>query len=140
MAKTVQVTFDAGDPHRLAQWWAESLGYEVEDHHDLVSGLLESGVLAEADVMRVDGRLAFAEVAAARDPDGGGPRCFFQRVPEAKTAKNRVHLDVSVSQDDLDAEVEQYTTRGASLVEFRSHPGQRWAVMLDPEGNEFCLH
>jgi uncharacterized glyoxalase superfamily protein PhnB len=141
MAKKVQVTFDAADPHELAKWWAETLGYEVEDGHDFVSSLLADGVITEADVLRIDGRLAFADAVAASDTSGdGGVRLYFQRVPEPKTTKNRVHLDVPVAQDELDAEVERLTATGAKLVELRSHPGHRWAVMQDPEGNEFCLH
>ena len=140
MAKHVQITFDSGDPHALARWWADLLGYEVEDGHDVVSNLLTSGVISEAEVVDVDGRLAFADAVAAHDPDGGGPRLYFQRVPEAKVAKNRVHLDLPVRADELDAEVQQVLDRGGALLRFDSHPGHRWAVMQDPEGNEFCLH
>jgi hypothetical protein len=140
MARQVQVTFDAADPHTLAAWWSELLGYEVEDHHEFISGLLADGAVTEEQVARIDGRLAFADATAASDPDDKGPRCFFQRVPEPKTAKNRMHLDVPGTLGDLEAEVEQLVGRGAQFVEFGEHPGQRWAVMRDPEGNEFCLH
>ena len=140
MPRGIQITFDAADPHRLAAWWAELLAYEVEDGHELVSGLLAGGVVSEADVVELDGRLQFREVAAAADPDGTGPRLLFQLVPEAKVAKNRVHLDVPVDPEHLEAEVARLTGAGASFVEYGSHPGHRWAVMQDPEGNEFCLH
>jgi predicted enzyme related to lactoylglutathione lyase len=140
MSAKVQVTFDAGDPHRLAAWWAELMGYEVEDHHDRVAGLLADGTVTEEQVVRVDGRLYFAEATAASDPAGGGPRLFFQKVPEAKVAKNRVHLDVAVAGDDLEGTVERQVARGATFVGYGSHPGVRWAVMQDPEGNEFCVH
>jgi predicted enzyme related to lactoylglutathione lyase len=139
MALRVQVTFDAADPHKLAAWWADLLGYSVEDSHDFVSELLASGVITKTDVVEFDGRLAFADAVAAHDPEGTGPRLYFQRVPEPKVAKNRVHLDVPVNAEDLDAEVERLTSTGARHVEFGSHPGHRWAVMQDPEGNEFCL-
>jgi hypothetical protein len=139
MAKRVQVTFDAADPHRLAAWWSELLGYEVEDVHDRVAALLERGILSEADVVQVDGRLSFAEAVAANDPEAAGPRMLFQRVPESKTAKNRVHLDVPVGNEPLDDAVARVVARGAALVEFGQYPGHRWAVMHDPEGNEFCL-
>lgn len=140
MAANVQVTFDAQDPHALARWWAERLGYEVEDGHEMIRRLLDDGVVGGDDVVEVDGRLHFADAVAASDPDGRAPRLYFQRVPETKTAKNRLHLDVTVPQERLDAEVEQWTGAGAGLIEFRSHPGHRWAVLTDPEGNEFCLH
>ncbi len=63
----------------------------------------------------------------------------FQRVPEPKIAKNRVHLDVPINGEVLDTAVAQLVDRGAQFVEFGEHPGHRWAVMRDPEGNEFCL-
>ena len=144
MGVKVQVTFDAADPHALAAWWAELVGYEVEDGHDLVAGLLENGVVGEDDVVRIDGRLRFTTAAAASDPDGVGPRFYFQKVPEPKTAKNRVHLDVPVvggaDGETLEAAVERLTAKGATFVNYDSHPGVRWAVLRDPEGNELCIH
>src|SRR3954447_14682090 len=88
MARQVQVTFDCGDPGALAQFWAETLGYRLDpppagvDTWD--AGLDAWGVPPERRNDR----------SAVSDPNGGGPRLFFQRVPEGKTAKNRVHLDV----------------------------------------------
>jgi hypothetical protein len=140
MATKVQITMDAHDAHALAGWWASLLGYEREDHHDLVTGLLEQGIVTEEQVSRIDGRLGFAGVATARDPEGIAPRLFVQEVPEDKIAKNRIHLDVPIGDEPLDDAVERVAGTGASLVEFREHPGERWAVMQDPEGNEFCLH
>jgi hypothetical protein len=139
MAKTVQLTFDARDPLTLVEWWAELLGYQVEDNSEFVASLLEKGVLTEEQVVRRGERLDFADAAAAVDPDGNGPRLYVQRVPEPKTAKNRLHLDVRTGTDDLDAEKERVTARGASFVEWGNQGGHRWAVMRDPEGNEFCL-
>jgi len=140
MATNVQITFDTADPHGLAAWWAGQLGYEIEDGHELVSELLSAGVISDDDVVSVGDRLAFADAVAARDPEGEAPRMFFQRVPEPKTGKNRLHLDVPVPHDRLEQEVDRCVAAGASLQEYRSHPGHRWAVMQDPEGNEFCLH
>jgi hypothetical protein len=140
VGKRVQVTFDAADPHSLAAWWATVLGYNVEDGHDFIAGLLEAGTVSESDVVRVGGRLFFADAVAASDPEGLGPRLYFQRVPEPKAGKNRLHLDVPVTPENLEREVDHLARTGATLVEYRSHPGHRWAVMQDPEGNEFCLH
>ena len=109
MSKQVQITFDASDPHGLAAWWADLLGYAVGP--DLVSGLLESRIITDADVVELNGRLFFKDAIAASDPDDDGPRLYFQRVPEPTVVKNRVHLDIPVN-----------------------------PVMQDPEGNEFCLH
>jgi hypothetical protein len=140
MSRTVQVTLDATDAFTLCAWWADLLGYEMEDVTARVQQVLDQGFVTEDQVERRAGRLYFAGVATARDPEGKGPRLYVQTVPEPKTAKNRMHLDLSVAQEDLDAEVERVVATGATLVEFREHPGQRWAVMQDPDGNEFCLH
>ena len=139
-AAEIQVTFDCSDPHAQARWWANLLGYEVQDAHDFVTGLLEQGVVGTDDVVEIDGRRAFADGAAAFDPKSAGPRLYFQLVPEGKVAKNRVHLDVAIGPAEPDTEVERVTALGAVFVESQSQGGHRWAVMRDPEGNEFCLH
>ncbi len=139
MARVVQVTIDARDPHRLAKWWADVLGYEVEDGHDFIQALLEEGVKNDVHLIIKKKRLAFANVSAASDPEERGPRLHFQRESEAKAGKNRVHLDVPVGPDQLDAEVERFQALGAELVMFKTRNEERWANMRDPEGNEFCL-
>ena len=138
--RNVQVTFDAADPNRLAAWWAALLGYEVEDVHDAVTEMLGAGTIAEGDVTTFGGRRCFADGAAASDPTGLGPRLYFQRVPEPKTAKNRVHLDVPLAAGRLEDEVARLVGDGATLVGYESQLDHRWAVLADPEGNEFCLH
>ncbi len=138
-APEFQVTFDCADPHAQARWWAALLGYEVPDTHEFVTALLESGVLPPDDAVEVEGRRAFRDATAAVDPTGGRPRLYFQLVPEAKSAKNRLHLDVRTRAEDLEAEVERVVALGASFVEFNHQGDHRWAVMRDPEGNEFCL-
>jgi len=140
MARGIQITFDAADPHKLARWWVSLLGYELVDSHDRVDRLLADGLVTEADVIRIDGRLFLADFAAATDPEDVGPRLFFQHVPEPKTAKNRLHLDVSVAADELDGEVERLCAAGATLTGYNEYPGHRAALMRDPEGNEFDLH
>jgi Glyoxalase-like domain len=140
MEQGVQVTFDAADPHMLARWWADLLSYQVEDSHNLVTRLLADGAVTDAEVVSIEDRLFLADAVAASDPTGRGPRLFFQRVPEPKSAKNRVHLDVPVEAGRLDDEVQRLVAAGASLTGYNAYPGHRSAVMRDPEGNEFCLH
>jgi predicted enzyme related to lactoylglutathione lyase len=70
----------------------------------------------------------------------GIPRIPIGSQRGGRTSSDRVHLDIPVRQEELDDEVQRVTRAGAGFVEFRSHPGHRWAVMQDPEGNEFCLH
>src|SRR5262249_32287465 len=89
-----QVTFDCADPHAQATFWAQVCGTAVEGHSALVDQLVADGRMPEAARIVVDGRSAFRDVAACRDPTGTEPRLFFQRVPEGKIAKNRVHVDV----------------------------------------------
>jgi hypothetical protein len=84
------------------------------------------------------------DMAAVVDPGGTGPRLLFQKVPEGKTAKNRMHLDVNVGTADhdryrVDEHVARLTEAGGSVVAERAERGERWVVMTDPEGNEFCV-
>ena len=135
-----QVTFDCGDPHAQAVFWSQVYGTVVEDHSVLVDQLVADGRMPVDDRVVVDGRSAFRDVAACRDPTGVEPRLFFQRVPEGKIAKNRMHLDVHVDADQKAAEVERLVGLGAQLVETHSDRGPLTYVLRDPEGNEFCLH
>ena len=73
------------------------------------------------------------------DPDGNGPRCLL-KVPEGKTAKNRVHLDVGVEPSELPSRAAELVALGATNVTEFDEPDGYWITMLDPEGNEFCLH
>jgi catechol 2,3-dioxygenase-like lactoylglutathione lyase family enzyme len=135
-----QVTFDAADPHALATFWADVLGAEVEDHSDFVDQLVADGRMPAADRITINGRSAFRDVAACRDLRGVEPRFFFQKVPEGKLAKNRVHLDIHVDPDRKAEEVTRLTNLGAELIETHEDRGPLTYVMRDPEGNEFCLH
>ncbi|MEE6281811.1 VOC family protein [Georgenia sunbinii] len=143
MAQTVQVTFDAHDPRALAGFWAEVLGYADDPPppgFDSWEATLDAwGIPPE----RRNDRWAVS------DPDGAGPRLFFQRVPEGKTAKNRVHLDVRTAPGRtgpermaaLDARATELIALGATVLT-RIEPDVIDAghvVMQDPEGNEFCL-
>ena len=91
MAVQLQVVFDAADPPALAAFWGEAIGYEEEDPPEGFDSW-EAWAVAN-DLPREE----WENYASRVDPDGVGPRLFFQRVPEPKTAKNRVHLDLSVS-------------------------------------------
>lgn len=135
-----QVTFDCADPHAQAAFWAEVFGSAVEDHSRLVDQLVADGHMPAEDRIVVNGRSAFRDVAACQDSAGVEPRLFFQRVPEGKTAKNRMHLDIHVDEDRKAAEVDRLVGLGAQLTETHSDRGPLTYVMRDPEGNEFCLH
>jgi hypothetical protein len=108
-----EVVIDCGNPCLLATFWARVLGYEVFECDE--------------------------DIASIEDPTDIGPGICFQRVAEAKSAKNRVHLDLRVASGDLDATVAHLISLGASKVEVGQGVHSWWVVLADPEGNEFCL-
>lgn len=150
--RTFQVTFDAHDPRALSTFWRDVLGYvhpgppgvEVPEGSDPLDAWDE---FLERVGVPADQR---NNASAIEDPAGQGPRVFFQRVPESKTAKNRVHLDVRAAPGlqgearmaALEAECERLVSLGACRIQ-RLEPdppmGFGHIVMQDPEGNVFCL-
>jgi Glyoxalase-like domain len=152
MSRHIQVTFDAHDPQALSLFWRDVLGYVHPGPPgvDLPPG---ADPLAAWDEFLEGIGVAKEERntrSALEDPDGHGPRIFFQRVPEDKVAKNRVHLDVRAAPGlqgeqrmaALEAECERLVALGATRVRrFEPEPPMEsgFIVMTDPEGNEFCL-
>jgi hypothetical protein len=143
MAIEFQVTFDSADPGAHAAFWAEALHY-VQPPPPAGFDSWDAAMVAWgiSDEHRND-------KAALVDPDGAGPRLFFQKVPEPKTAKNRVHLDLRAAagapaeqrSDVLEAECDRLVALGAHRVRRLEPDGVNdvCIVMQDPEGNEFCL-
>ena len=143
-----QVTIDSHDPHAQARFWSAALGYLLEDHDAAIRHLLAEGHATDEDVIELDGQLFWRTGAAIRHPDDVdvGPfadpaprRLLFVAVPEPKTVKNRVHLDLNVGRDRIDAEVERLLALGAHDQGRVDEPGAFHTVMTDPEGNEFCV-
>ena len=143
MAIPVQITFDCADPDRLAHFWADLLGYQLDPPppgYDSWEDWLREQGIPESD---------WSMASAVSDPEGRWPRLFFQRVPEQKQVKNRVHLDVNVGgprgtpPDErraiVDTAVERAIGLGATKVRLVEERGERHYVMQDTEGNEFCL-
>jgi len=141
MAYDFQVTVDAADPHALADWWAETLGWEVEPTDEaFIRKMIAEGYATEADTRTYNGSLVWREGAAIRRPDSADRRrILFQAVPEPKVVKNRVHLDVRVGPDRVETEMARLTERGARFLHRGQQGPHRWVTMADPEGNEFCL-
>jgi hypothetical protein len=133
MANAFQVTIDAGSPRALGAFWCEVLGY-VEQPPPPGFDTWEDALDAYG-IDRSDPDRAFAIV----DPEGVGPRVFFIKVPEAKSAKNRVYLDVSVGPEVMRRRAEDLAALGATVVAEYDEPEGHWITMLDPEGNEFCI-
>jgi len=105
----------------------------------LVASLLTAGTIPEADTAIEDGGRQFADVSACRDPAGNGPRLFFQRVPEGKVGKNRMHLDLHVGADRYEAEAARLEQLGARKLWYTDDRGAKCWTMADIEGNEFCV-
>jgi hypothetical protein len=140
MAFEFQVTVDCLHPHDLADWWAEVLGWQVEPQDQaFIRRMVTEGAAAESDTTEHRGALVWRVGSAITSPDAGRPRVLFQLVPEAKTVKNRVHLDVRVGAERQDAEVARLLELGATEL-WRGEQGPfSWVTMADPEGNEFCV-
>ena len=139
MTTPFQIAVDCADPHQLADFWVAAVGYEIEHNEEQIRALLDAGVATADDVMEREGRLVWRTGVAANDPDGVLPRLLFQQVPEPKTVKNRIHLDLFVGEDRREAEVDRLVSLGATrLWDGRQGP-HTWVTMADPEGNEFCV-
>jgi hypothetical protein len=111
-SRLTEIVIDSADPGRLGQFWAQVLDYRV---------------IAEED----------GDVAIA-GPPGSGPDILFQKVPEGKAVKNRIHFDVNATDRGQAAEVERLVALGARRVDI-GQGDVRWVVLADPEGNEFCV-
>jgi Glyoxalase-like domain len=140
---TLQVVVDCAEPHPLADWWAEALGWEVE-HQDeaFIRSMVDQGHATEAETTTHKGALVWASGAAVRHPEGleRAPRILFQQVPEPKTVKNRVHLDLRSTEPPSVEEKERLLALGAREVGGGTQgPHVAWVVLQDPEGNELCL-
>ncbi|MGC3003550.1 VOC family protein [Streptomyces sp. G35A] len=144
-----KLVIDAADPHAQAGFWAAALRYVVEDHSALIGTLLAAGAVPAELTVESHGRPAWRDLAAVRHPDdpyeeesgtGLGRRLLFQRVPEAKAGKNRLHLDLHPGAGRREEEVARLEELGASVVRRVNEPSGAWVVMADPEGNELCVH
>jgi hypothetical protein len=139
-----KLVVDCADPHAQADFWAAALHYETEDNSALIERLLAMGALPGEATVEFHGRAAFRDLVAVRHPvdpvdaDSGtglGRRLLFQRVPEAKTTKNRLHLDLHVGAE----RGQPLDLPGARVEREVKEPSGQWVVMTDPEGNEFCV-
>jgi hypothetical protein len=139
---SLQIVFDANDVPRLVEFWEHALSGYVQQppppgFDTWKDWARDAGIPEEQ----------WNAFGALIDPDGKRPRIFFQRVPEGKTAKNRMHIDINVGEN-LDAdgritrikeEADRIEALGAIRQREVAERGEFWIVMQDPEGNEFCL-
>jgi predicted enzyme related to lactoylglutathione lyase len=108
-----ELIVDARDPETLARFWGDVLGWEVGESKD--------------------------EIAWLKPPGPAGPLIAFVPVPEGKTVKNRIHIDVSPTDRSRDEEVERVLALGAQRADVGQGEDVSWVVLADPEGNEFCV-
>jgi hypothetical protein len=120
-SRWTEVAIDCHEPHALATFWCAVLGYEIIEQRE--------------DLVEVSGWQPTVEAVRAQP---GPPTLVFARVPEAKTVKNRLHLDVSPIDCSQDEEVARLLALGARHVDI-GQGEQSWVVLADPEGNEFCV-
>jgi hypothetical protein len=140
MARPVQIAIDCADPDLLAVFWTDVLRYRVDDP--------PPGYGSWPDFSRAVGSPGEAWSRVV-DPDGVGPPLLFHRVPEAKVVKNRVHLDIRLSdigvtpmdvrRSLVDGERTRLVGAGATHVRTDADETDYYADMQDPEGNEFCI-
>jgi hypothetical protein len=144
LSTSIQLVLDTADPGREARFWADALGCQLQPppdgFADWASFSREQGIPEER----------WNDWSAIVDPDGRRPRIYFQRVPEGKSAKNRMHIDLNVSgpgdialderKRRIDAEVARLRSLGATDERgAMERDGEYWVRMNDPEGNEFCV-
>ena len=140
MAFDVQVVIDSSAPHELADWWAEALGWRVEPQDEsFIEKMVRSGAASEEDTIRHRGALVWKVGAALNSPDPDRPRLLFQLVPEQKTVKNRLHLDVRVGPERREEEVARLLSLGATELWRGAQGPMSWVTLADPQGNEFCV-
>jgi hypothetical protein len=147
MSTRIQLVIDCADPDRLTRFWAEALGYQVPpspEGFDTWRAYWANVGVPEDELDDGDDTL--------EDPDGAGPRIWFQKVPEGKVVKNRLHLDLDASggrkvpidtrKERVIAMADRLVAAGATRVRVLSEEGldHYGEVMNDPEGNEFCIH
>lgn len=119
-SRFTELVVDCHDPERLAAFWCEVLGFTVLDRSEGQAEIGSWEPTVEA-------------VRASQMP----PTLVFIQVPEAKTVKNRLHLDISPVDNSTDEEVARLLSLGATRVDMDHDPARSWVVMADPEGNEF---
>jgi len=121
-SKFTELAIDCADPGGLARFWCSVLGYEVQGE--------DEGTVTIGSQMAPEGRHHLGPVP---------PTLTFARVPEGKTIKNRVHLDVNPTDRDQDEEVRRLLDLGARHADVGQTGEESWIVLADPEGNEFCV-
>jgi Glyoxalase-like domain len=143
MGHNLQIVIDCVDPHVLADWWAETLQWHVEPQDEaFIRSMIDQGFATESDTRMYRHKIVWREAAAIHPDTEASPerlRVLFQLVPDAKSGKNRVHIDIRIDGDDVAATRERLVERGATVLHHGRQGPHTWVTMADPEGNEFCI-
>ena len=143
MGTSTQIVFDTVDPDHLARFWAETLHYKLQDP--------PTGFASWPAWLKAQGipESEWNSASAIVDPDGKGPRIYFQQMDTPKLGKNRLHIDVNASggsrvplderKRQVNSEVKRLVSIGATMHHELEEMGQYCVIMLDPDGNEFCV-
>jgi Glyoxalase-like domain len=121
-SKCTELAIDCADPHRLAEFWCAVLGYVVQGEDD--------GFVTIGSPVAPEGQNRLGPVP---------PTLTFAQVPEGKTIKNRLHLDINPTDREQDDEVRRLLDLGARPADVGQSDDVSWVVLADPEGNEFCV-
>ncbi|MFI5493427.1 VOC family protein [Actinoplanes sp. NPDC051859] len=144
MAYDFQVTVDCADPHTQAKWWAETLGWQVEPQDEgFIKDMVAKGFAKEDETLVFEGKLVWKTGAAIvheeKLPSGKPRRVLFNHVPEPKTVKDRIHLDIWIGEEQRPQVRDELVARGAKFLYEEKQGPFSWFTMQDPEGNEFCI-
>lgn len=144
MTSTIQICIDCENAHDQADWWAETLGWVLEPtDQEFIESLLQQGFASPEQLIEHNGQRVWKDGAAiCRPGEEAAPdrlRILFQPVPEPKTVKDRIHLDVHLNGRTKDEARSDLEARGAVFLYAESQGPSTWYTMADPEGNEFCI-
>lgn len=143
MSYSLQIVVDCTNPHELADWWAETMGWQVEPSDEaFIRSMVAKGFATEEQTTLHHGILVWADGQAINpnaDTSAGAPRILFQRTDQEKRGKNRIHWDVRIGDDDKMTVRTNLEARGATFLWEASQGPHLWFTMADPEGNEFCI-
>lgn len=144
MAYSLQIVVDCLNPHVLADWWAETMGWQAEpSDEDFIRSMVAKGFATADQTLVHNGVLVWAGGAAitpgAAAATQDQPRILFQTSENAKAGKNRIHWDVRLGGDDKSTVRGKLEARGATFLWEASQGPHAWFSMADPEGNEFCI-
>jgi hypothetical protein len=143
MAYSLQIVVDALNPHELADWWAETMGWQVEPSDQaFIRSMVEQGFATEDQTIVHHGILVWKDgqaITAGPNAGSGQPRILFQSGQAEKSGKNRIHWDVRLDGENKSAVRATLEARGATFLWEASQGPHAWFTMADPEGNEFCI-